>query len=417
MQYLENDMDDLFKRAAENYPLKTGDGDWESIALRIKPELTTPQAAVPSKKSIGKELLTLILVLFTLPVSDALLQQPTTWELFNTPKTLLAKKDAVAVALLKEEGTNKTSRHTYNTLPAGQSLKHSGQHYLYSKKSSSKSTRPDKQNNQFSQDRKDNERHFLSLYAPEKKLYEVHEISTTNKIVRLLNDDATSLTNQKKSELDTTSKKETPGKDSDRFQKKKTFYIGVAAGPDLSKVQSAAFTNTGIGAGLFAGVNLAGNVYIETGISWNRKNYSSMGDQFSMKKIASTMPQGMVITSLEGKSSLIEIPVKIKYDFMHKANAIWFAAAGISAYIMTSEKNRYHVTMNGNTGMMAGVYKKNTYGLPAVANISLGYQKNVSKFINIRIEPFLKIPLQGMGVGELHITSAGLQVGIARLLK
>jgi hypothetical protein len=90
---------------------------------------------------------------------------------------------------------------------------------------------------------------------------------------------------------------------------------------------------------------------------------------------------------------------------------------GISAYIMTTESNRYHVTMNGNTEMMTGVYRNYSYGLPAVASISAGYQKNLSKFINVRIEPFLKIPLTGMGVGNLPITSAGLQVGITRILK
>ena len=38
-------MDDLFQRAAENYPLQSGKGDWENIAKRIadesKPEENT----------------------------------------------------------------------------------------------------------------------------------------------------------------------------------------------------------------------------------------------------------------------------------------------------------------------------------------------------------------------------------------
>ena len=61
--------------------------------------------------------------------------------------------------------------------------------------------------------------------------------------------------------------------------------------------------------------------------------------------------------------------------------------------------------------------KKNNYRLPAVANLSIGYQNSISKNLNIRVEPFLKIPLQGMGVGSLPVTSAGLQLGITSRLK
>src|SRR6478672_2305281 len=42
MQYVNDDMDDLFRRAAENYPLDTKSADWDKIAaeLDIKPEKT-----------------------------------------------------------------------------------------------------------------------------------------------------------------------------------------------------------------------------------------------------------------------------------------------------------------------------------------------------------------------------------------
>ena len=73
--------------------------------------------------------------------------------------------------------------------------------------------------------------------------------------------------------------------------------------------------------------------------------------------------------------------------------------------------------MNGTAEKVSGVYKRNNYGLPAVAGFSLGYEYNFYKSLNIRIEPFLKIPIQGMGVGKLPVTSAGLQIGITGRLK
>src|SRR6476620_10411424 len=42
MQYVNDDMDDLFRRAAENYPLDTKSADWDKIAaeLNLKPDKT-----------------------------------------------------------------------------------------------------------------------------------------------------------------------------------------------------------------------------------------------------------------------------------------------------------------------------------------------------------------------------------------
>ena len=77
----------------------------------------------------------------------------------------------------------------------------------------------------------------------------------------------------------------------------------------------------------------------------------------------------------------------------------------------------YNVTMNGTAEKTTGMYVKNNYGLPAVANISIGYAHTVSKYLELRIAPFLKIPLQGMGVGNLPITSMGLHAGIIHRFK
>ncbi|MDQ6762088.1 MAG: hypothetical protein M3015_05615, partial [Bacteroidota bacterium] len=130
-----------------------------------------------------------------------------------------------------------------------------------------------------------------------------------------------------------------------------------------------------------------------------------------------TMPLGMIINNLESNSSFVEIPLKIKFDFLQRKNSDFFIAGGVSAYIITKEQNIYHVTLNGDNKKVLGVYEKNNYGLPAVANLSLGYEKNIFKRVNLRIEPYLKIPLRGMGVGSLPVTSAGLQIGIISRLQ
>ena len=149
----------------------------------------------------------------------------------------------------------------------------------------------------------------------------------------------------------------------------------------------------------------------------NKKNYSSDGSNFDMKNLGSTMPAGMTINSLQGQSSLIEIPLKGKYDIINKRNSDFFITCGVSSYIMTKEENMYDADFNGNNEKFKGVYDKMNYKIPANINISVGYEHTISRYLDFRVEPFLKIPVQGIGVGSLPVTSAGLQVGIIRRLK
>jgi len=37
MEYLDDEMDDLFRKAGEQYPLKTSDSDWDAVLGRLQP--------------------------------------------------------------------------------------------------------------------------------------------------------------------------------------------------------------------------------------------------------------------------------------------------------------------------------------------------------------------------------------------
>ena len=425
MQYLENDMDDLFKRAAENYPLKTGEGDWQTIVGRLKPEPDKTSPIATFKKRMNKELLGLVLVFSTLTIGQSALQLPKSGLSSPSIENIIISNDKTNIGGIKYSDVSisgNTLLHNKKPITASLNVTGNGwqkpaQQHFYPTYSNNKSDIVSKQNSEPLETINDDDHTSLLLYEPVAELYYINDVALHNQVILSAKNENILPLNESTKKIIPVDKKISQKKDHSELSKRKAFYIGVAAGSDFSKVQSMAFNNSGFNAGLIAGIKLAGRTSFETGILWNRKNYNSAGNQFKMDKVGSTMPAGMVINSLEAKSSLIEIPFKIKYDFLNRANATWFATAGISAYIMTTETNRYHVTMNGNTEMMTGVYRNYNYGLPAVASISAGYQKNLSKFINIRIEPFLKIPLQGMGVGNLPITSAGLQVGITRLLK
>jgi hypothetical protein len=59
-------------------------------------------------------------------------------------------------------------------------------------------------------------------------------------------------------------------------------------------------------------------------------------------------------------------------------------------------------------------YRNATTNLVSVAYLSMGVQQKIGNTISLRVEPYLKMPLKGLGIGSLPITSAGLNVGFTK---
>jgi hypothetical protein len=433
MQHLGNDMDDLFQRAAENYPLEQGPGGWEDIAKRIADvsKDTKPVAPPANNKNKNKKLIALA-VLFFLSGSWFIFQNLKT-KLSSRPNGLeLTKKSDKRLheAGIKNSnsGISNDERAFTNFSQKNKSANYNKGMIIYPGKNSSKVTKGIRNAFYFENSNEtSNEKDFNNdLIIKKRDNYNNHfpgnSDDTTGETSEPGKEDnrdpaGISLANQGDEEHNSTMIKNKEKETRFVLQKKKGLYAGLAGGIDFSKVESGSFNNTGFDAGLVIGFRVSPNLSVETGIIWNKKNYVSDGRNFNMAKVRSTMPAPMVIDNLESHSSISEIPIKVRYDFINKRNGFFFASGGISAYMMTKEKNMYNVTMNGSQEKMTGVYNENDYELPAVANISIGYEHSLSKDLEIRIEPFLKIPLRGIGVGNLPVTSAGLQVVITGQLK
>ena len=64
MQYQNDDMDELFRRAADGYPLKMQEGNWDAVAAKISaPIATAARVSEQNNKRNNYKILTLLLLL------------------------------------------------------------------------------------------------------------------------------------------------------------------------------------------------------------------------------------------------------------------------------------------------------------------------------------------------------------------
>jgi hypothetical protein len=112
---------------------------------------------------------------------------------------------------------------------------------------------------------------------------------------------------------------------------------------------------------------------------------------------------------------MIEVPISVKYNFSTQKKSGWFGTVGTSSYIMQKENYTYNYYY-GTVGPVPHKkeYKNSSANLFSALSISGGYTHRLGNFGEVRIEPYVKLPVAGMGIGKLPFFSTGLQVGVTR---
>jgi len=193
-------------------------------------------------------------------------------------------------------------------------------------------------------------------------------------------------------------------------KKKGGLYVGLVTGPDISTVKMQSVKGIGYTLGFLAGYRFKKNIAVEAGIFWDKKKYFSDGKYFDKTK--TSIPSYVMLNWLDGDCTMWEIPVTVRYSFRQKKNSGFFAAAGLTSYIMKKENYDYLATHNNMSYEGYKSYNNSGTNFLSVMSLCLGYEHNIGSSTKLRVEPYLKIPLKGLGIGSMPITSSGLYIGI-----
>jgi len=189
------------------------------------------------------------------------------------------------------------------------------------------------------------------------------------------------------------------------------FYAGLIAGGDMSFVKYQKAQPLGYNIGLLAGYKFK-KLSIESGLLYVKKNYYSDGEYFDKSK--TPYFNNAKILTVDGYCRMFEIPLNIKYDFIEKNRHAFFATAGLSSYLMNKEFYNYDYIKDGQWRNGSRAYMHSTQNWFSILNLSAGYQLRTGAKTNIRFETYYKAPLSGVGTGSLPVSSLGINAGITR---
>jgi hypothetical protein len=201
----------------------------------------------------------------------------------------------------------------------------------------------------------------------------------------------------------TTDKKDIAKKSSSK--KSNSFFFSVSAGPDVSSV---GFDNPGkvkLLAGAGFGYTFKDRWTIRTGFYTGRKVYSANPDEYKPSVPISTL----YLYNIAANCKVYEIPLTIAYNFSQAKKHSLFASVGLSSLIMKKETYDYEYKYNGGQpwSYTKTISNENKHYF-SVLTLSGGYQRKINKTFSIAAEPYIKLPLTGIGYGKVKLNSAGI---------
>ena len=199
-------------------------------------------------------------------------------------------------------------------------------------------------------------------------------------------------------------------------KKSKTSYLyaGIIGAPDISTVKMQSVKGVGTTFGILFGYAFDSRWSIETGAYVDRKKYYSDGEYFDKKAL--DLYPGQTLLNVDGTCYMWEIPLNVRYTFNPAAKTKWFATTGFSTYLMSKENYTYAYKRYGWTGQgVLNNTKPSQYPF-SIVNLSAGFEQRLGRVGNLRVEPYVRLPLGGIGTGKLPIMSTGVNIGITRRL-
>lgn len=395
MQQGNDYMDELFRKAADHYPLNTKSSDWEQFNKKLDKDSISFPAKSPNQKIYEQaKRWTAAAVLVLIPLAIAVIKPYGPGQQVNG---FPAKSNASV-----SHNAIDISGKPVTAILTGLSTSNS----FYISKPKNNLTEPGKETG-----------HLIVKSVPQ-TYTEKLALESIAKLENNITENSTAteqITSNQPGEMKKVpapvAKEEQPNS---ATAKKSRFYLGAVVAPEYTRVKLQQFSKPGINFGVVTGFQVNKNLSLELGILLAKKYYYSDGKYLPKNSLGR---DGSDIISLEAYNSITEIPFVVKYNFKQERKGDFFASAGAVSYVMHKELYNYSYDANGQ--QKEGVKYVNKAANYYFSNIqlSVGYERQVSKNGMLRVEPYYRIPISGIGISDLPVTSIGLNIALTTRLK
>lgn len=179
--------------------------------------------------------------------------------------------------------------------------------------------------------------------------------------------------------------------------------LSIMAAPDISNAKLNVDTKVSSNIGVLATYALTNKISVTTGAIYSRKlyNYGGIGSAGTayMKNA----------WQVDADCIVLDVPLNVNYTFLKRRNYSIGINSGLSSYFMLNEKYKYMTGPQGGTQKVSELEIKNqNQHIFGVANLSLSFERRITNTLSFGVQPFVKLPLTGIGNGNARLKSTGV---------
>ncbi|GAB3854321.1 hypothetical protein GCM10028822_24090 [Hymenobacter terrigena] len=191
------------------------------------------------------------------------------------------------------------------------------------------------------------------------------------------------------------------------------FYAALVGAPDVSTVKFFSVEKPMPNVGLVLEYRLTNRLRVNLGLLRANKRYTARREDYDFGVNTARVYQ-RDFTDVEGSCTVFDVPLNLRYDLVVGPRHRVFGSAGLSSFLMQHEDYSYEY-LNPTTGMPSywnGSATNQNQHYFSILNLSAGYERILSSRWSLQAEPYLKLPLAGVGTGKIRLTSAGVFLGV-----
>ena len=192
---------------------------------------------------------------------------------------------------------------------------------------------------------------------------------------------------------------------------KNSFAILLNTGIEASGTQFKKVGNATTFAGLGFQYGFGKNFSIRAGIQSARKKYSARDEDYNPPP--RNWAANVTLNSIFADCKVYEIPVSLSYKIANLKKTTINLSVGSSSYFMKREEYKFNYkTPSGNDTTRVAVFNNNSEHLASTINFSMFLERKISNRLAFFVEPFIKVPVDGIGFGQTKIYNAGFATAL-----
>lgn len=186
----------------------------------------------------------------------------------------------------------------------------------------------------------------------------------------------------------------------------KSWGLGLSAGPDLASVNANGSTSYGLNAGLAFDYRIGKRWVFQASGQYLLKNY--IADKQEYVAPSGFWPTHSYPASTEGTCDMLQWSIDLRYNWLARPKWNSFITLGSSSWTIMNEKYEFYYPKY-YPGLIkhweSGQNKNYWFSL---AQMSVGFEKNLRPGLSLQVNWFGQVPFQGVGTGKVEIYSSGL---------